>query len=60
MNAKGEIIGIAFDGNREAMTSNWQCDFKLQRCVAADSRYVLFISGKYGNAGFLPKEMGVN
>ncbi|MCU0378900.1 MAG: S46 family peptidase, partial [Bacteroidales bacterium] len=32
MNARGEIIGIAFDGNWEAMTSNWQYDYELQRC----------------------------
>jgi hypothetical protein len=60
MNAKGEIIGIAFDGNWEAMTSNWQYDYALQRCIAVDFRYVLFITEKYGNADFLLKEMGVN
>lgn len=60
MNAKGEIIGIAFDGNWEAMTSNWQYDYNLQRCIAVDFRYVMFITEKFGNAGFLLKEMGVN
>jgi len=59
MNAKGEIIGIAFDGNWEAMTSNWQYDYTLQRCIAVDFRYVLFVTEKFGNAGFLLKEMGV-
>lgn len=60
MNAKGEIIGIAFDGNWEAMTSNWQYDYNLQRCIAVDFRYVLYVTEKIGNAGFLLKEMGVN
>ncbi len=60
MNAKGEIIGIAFDGNWEAMTSDWQYDFALQRCIAVDFRYVLFVTDKFGNAGFLLREMGVN
>jgi hypothetical protein len=60
MNAMGEIIGIAFDGNWEAMTSDWQYDFDLQRCIAVDFRYVLFVTDKFGNAGFLLKEMGVN
>ncbi len=60
MNAKGEIIGVAFDGNWEAMTSNWQYDFNLQRCIAVDFRYVLFVTDKFSNAGFLLKEMGVN
>ena len=59
MNAKGEIIGIAFDGNWEAMTSNWQYDYALQRCIVVDFRYVLFITEKYGKAGFLLQEMGV-
>jgi len=59
LNAKGEIIGIAFDGNWEAMTSNWQYDYELQRCIAVDFRYVLFITEKFGNAGFLLKEMGI-
>jgi hypothetical protein len=59
MNARGEIIGIAFDGNWEAMTSNWQYDYALQRCIAVDFRYVLFITEKFGNAGFLLKEMGI-
>lgn len=60
MNAKGEIIGVAFDGNYEAMISDWQYDYALQRCIAVDIRYVLFITEKYGQAGFLLKEMGVD
>ena len=60
MNAKGEIIGVAFDGNYEAMISDWQYDYALQRCIAVDIRYVLFVTEKYGQAGFLLKEMGLN
>ena len=59
MNANGEIIGIAFDGNYEAMISDWKYDYTLQRCIAVDIRYVLFITEKFGNAGFLLDEMGV-
>jgi hypothetical protein len=59
MNAKGEIIGVAFDGNYEAMISDWQYDYNLQRCIAVDIRYVLFITEKYGKASFLLDEMGV-
>lgn len=59
MNAKGEIIGVAFDGNYEAMISDWKYDYALQRCIAVDIRYVLFISEKFGKAGFLLDEMGV-
>ena len=59
MNAKGEIIGVAFDGNYEAMISDWKYDYALQRCIAVDIRYVLFITEKFGNAGFLLDEMGI-
>jgi hypothetical protein len=59
MNAKGEIIGVVFDGNYEAMISDWQYDYKLQRAISVDIRYVLFITEKFGKAGFLLDEMGV-
>jgi len=59
MNAKGEIIGIAFDGNYEAMISDWQFDYDLQRTISVDIHYVLFITEKFGKAGFILDEMGV-
>jgi hypothetical protein len=59
MNAKGEIIGVAFDGNYEAMISDWQYDLDLQRTISVDIRYVLFVTEKFGKAGFLLDEMGV-
>ncbi len=59
MNAKGEIIGVAFDGNYEAMIGDWQYDYDLQRTISVDIRYVLFVTEKYGNAGFILDEMEV-
>jgi len=59
MNANGEIIGIAFDGNYESMISDWQYDADLQRVISVDIRYVLFITDKLGKAGFILDEMGV-
>ncbi|MCX6284125.1 MAG: S46 family peptidase [Bacteroidetes bacterium] len=59
MNAKGEICGLAFDGNYESMISDWQYDYALQRCINVDIHYVLFITEKVGKAGFLLEEMGV-
>jgi hypothetical protein len=59
MNGKGEIIGVAFDGNYEAMISDWQYDYVLQRCISVDIRYVLYVTEKFGKAGFLLKEMGI-
>jgi len=58
LNAKGEICGLAFDGNYESMISDWQYDYNLQRCINVDIHYVLFITEKYGKAGFLLEEMG--
>jgi hypothetical protein len=59
MNARGELIGLAFDGNYEAMTSDWLYNRELQRTIAVDIRYVLFITEQYAGAGFLLKEMGL-
>jgi len=59
MNAKGEIIGVAFDGNYEAMISDWQYDLEKQRTISVDMRYVLFVTEKFGDAGFILEEMGV-
>lgn len=58
MNAKGELIGLAFDGNYEAMTGDWQFDDSIQRTIAVDIRYVLFLTEKYAGANYLLKEMG--
>jgi hypothetical protein len=59
MNAKGELIGVAFDGNYEAMISDWQYDADLQRTISVDIRYVMFITQKFADAGFILDEMGV-
>jgi hypothetical protein len=59
MNAKGEIIGVVFDGNYEAMISDWQYDHDLQRVISVDIRYCLFVTEKFGNAGFILDEMDV-
>jgi len=60
MNARGEVIGVCFDGNYEAMISDWQYDYDIQRTISVDIRYVLFITQKFADAGFILKEMGVN
>ena len=59
MNAKGELAGVVFDGNYEAMISDWQYDINLQRAISCDIRYVLFITQKFANAGFILDEMQV-
>ena len=57
MNAKGELIGLAFDGNWESMSSDVMFEPDLQRCINVDIRYVLFIIDKFGGAGHLVEEM---
>ncbi|HRZ76022.1 MAG TPA: S46 family peptidase, partial [Bacteroidales bacterium] len=57
INANGELIGTAFDGNSEAMSSDIEFDEQLQRTIVCDIRYVLFIIDKYAGAGHLVKEM---
>jgi len=59
INANGELIGVAFDGNSEAMSSDIKFDANLQRTICVDIRYVLFIVDKYAGAGYLVDEMNV-
>ena len=59
MNAKGQLIGLAFDGNWESMSSDVMFEPDLQRCINVDIRYVLFIVDKFGGAGWLIEEMKI-
>ncbi len=59
INGKGELIGIAFDGNWEAMSGDIAYDEKLKRTICADIRYVLWVIDKYAGAGYLINEMKV-
>ena len=59
LNDKGELIGLAFDGNWEAMSGDVIFEPSLQRCINVDVRYVLFIIDKYGDAGYLLDEMTI-
>ena len=56
-NGKGELLGLAFDGNWEAMSSDLQYEPHLQRCIGVDVRYMLFIIEHYGNAKHIVEEM---
>ena len=59
MNNKGQLIGLAFDGNWEAMSGDVAFEPELQRTIAVDIRYVLFIVEKYGNAKWLIDELTI-
>ncbi len=60
INGKGELIGIAFDGNWEAMSSDIAYIPKLQRAIVVDIRYVLFIIDKYAGDTRLIDEMTIH
>ena len=57
--ADGELLGLAFDGNWESMSSDVMFEPDLQRCICVDIRYVLFLMDKFGGAGYLLKEMNL-
>ena len=59
INGEGQLIGCAFDGNWESLSGDINFDNNLQRCIALDIRYVLFILDKLGNCGHLIKEMNI-
>ena len=59
MNSRGELIGLAFDGNWESMSSDVMFEPDLQRCINVDIRYVLFIVDKFGGAEWLINEMDI-
>lgn len=59
INARGQLIGTAFDGNWEAMSGDIAFEDQLQRCINVDIRYTLFIIDKFAGATHLIEEMTI-
>ncbi len=59
INGWGELIGLAFDGNWEAMSGDIAFEPELQRTIVVDIRYVLFIIDKYAGAKNLIDELTI-
>jgi len=59
LNARGEIVGIAFDMTYESVIGDYYIIPEFQRVINADIRYVLFVTEKFSGADYLIKEMGV-
>ena len=57
MDGSGNLLGLAFDGNSEALSGDIIFDPKMQKTINVDVRMVLWIIEKYGNAGHLISEM---
>lgn len=56
-NGKGELIGLAFDGNWDALSSDISFDASLTRCIGVDIRFVLWLMDKWGHADHLISEV---
>ena len=56
-NGKGELIGLAFDGNWDSLSSDIFFDSQLARCIGVDIRYVLYMMESWGKAERLLKEI---
>ena len=59
MDAEGNLIGLAFDGNSEAMSGDIDFEENLQRCICLDTRYMLFVIDKYAGCRRLIDEMDI-
>lgn len=59
LNGRGEQVGIAFDGNYEGLGDDFFFNPAQGRTISVDIRYVLFVTDKFGEAGWILKEMNV-
>jgi len=59
MNGQGEQVGIVFDGNYEGLGNDFFYNDPKGRAISVDIRYVLFLTDKFGGAGYLLKELDI-
>ena len=59
MNGKGELVGLAFDGDYESMTSDYMHSDALSRTINVDIRYVLWCMDYVDRAHWIMREMGI-
>ena len=59
LDKKGRLIGLAFDGNWEAMSGDVAFEPELQRCIAVDIRYVLFVVDKFAGCDHIMSELTI-
>lgn len=57
LNGRGELIGLAFDGNRESMAGDLWFHPRAARTVSVDIRFVMWVIEKYAGAGELLQEI---
>ena len=59
MNARGELIGLAFDGNKESLASNYESVPGYNMCVCVDIRYILWILRHYAHQDYVLQELSL-
>jgi hypothetical protein len=59
LNGSGEQIGIVFDGNYEGLGNDFFYNEEKGRTISVDIRYVLFVTDKFGGAGYILKELNI-
>src|SRR6185295_16961115 len=59
LNGRGEQVGIVFDGNYEGLGNDFFYNDDKGRTISVDIRYVLFITDKFGGAGYVLKELDI-
>ena len=60
LDARGELVGLAFDGNWESVSSNWVFDPVMTRMIAVDTRYMQWVMREVFPAPHLLREMDVD
>ena len=59
MNSKGELIGLAFDGNKESLANDMMCVEGYDKCVCVDIRYILWTLDRYAGMTRIIEELGL-
>ena len=60
LNARGELIGLAFDGNKESLAGNYESVEGYNKCVCVDIRYILWILRHYARQDYILSELGLS
>ncbi len=59
MNSKGELIGLAFDGNKESLANDMMCVEGYDKCVCVDIRFILWTLDRYAGMSHIIEELGL-
>ena len=60
LNSKGELIGLAFDGNKESLSSDVWCQEGYNKCVCVDIRFILWTLDRYAGMSRIIEELNLD